>query len=396
MKPLISFIMPVYNNETYFQAAVESVLGQGDANIELVIIDDGSTDQTPQIADRYAAADARVKVAHQENQWIYASFNNGIRAAEGEYIYILNSDDRLRDGSVPLLCQTALTYRPDVVWTKVLPHSCDARQQVTAYDVYHYGRLVQQDMACLDTASVRANWLYFYTSKLAFNQANLYRRELALRHPFRNDVYGADQLFNLSIAPDVQSAVVLKEPVYDHFLYEADGMNVSKGNYYGYEHQMFHEIYQGYVELFRSWGLYDKKTAGLFAAMRLNNVTNEIRSLCSKRCALPIKKKLEKVFTETLDSLVWDCAVKAGRVEELNARVLSGCRELLVQEWLQGHGDIQSLGEYRFVYDYLEAVLRYEKTEEDLEKMRHAVFHKRNQYRIGHMFYEKLSGSKKW
>ncbi len=127
---LISIIMPVYNNETYFPMAVESILVQDYPDFELIIIDDGSTDGTPAAADEMAERDGRIRVIHQENQWIYASFNRGIEEAKGEYIYILNSDDRLRKGSLKKMADSAEKYRPDVVWTTVLTHVCDEKQNI--------------------------------------------------------------------------------------------------------------------------------------------------------------------------------------------------------------------------------------------------------------------------
>ena len=95
---MFSIIMPVYNNEIYFPLAVASILQQDYTDFELIIVDDGSTDGTPELADAFAASDRRIRVIHQKNQWIYASFNNGIRQASGDYIYIVNSDDRLMPG----------------------------------------------------------------------------------------------------------------------------------------------------------------------------------------------------------------------------------------------------------------------------------------------------------
>ena len=82
--PLISIITPVYNKEKYVANAIESVLSQSFDAFEYIIIDDGSTDASPAIVDEYAKKDNRIKVIHQQNQWIYASFNNGIREASGE------------------------------------------------------------------------------------------------------------------------------------------------------------------------------------------------------------------------------------------------------------------------------------------------------------------------
>ena len=84
---MFSIIMPVYNNELYFPLAVQSILDQDYPDFELIIVDDGSTDKTPELADKMASQDKRIRVIHQKNQWIYASFNNGIRAARGVYLY---------------------------------------------------------------------------------------------------------------------------------------------------------------------------------------------------------------------------------------------------------------------------------------------------------------------
>ena len=98
---LISIIISAYNNERYVLSAVNSVMSQKVDNIEVILVDDGSTDQTPQILDRLADEYQNVHVIHQENR-IYASFNNGIKRAVGEYIYILNSDTRLNENSLQL------------------------------------------------------------------------------------------------------------------------------------------------------------------------------------------------------------------------------------------------------------------------------------------------------
>ena len=252
---LISIVMPVYNNERYFPLAVKSIIEQEYKDFELIIIDDGSTDRTAIIADEIAATDSRIRVIHQSNQWVYASFNRGIEAAKGEYIYIVNSDDRLRPGCLGLMAQKAKIYKPDIIWTKVLIHRCDANQCITAYDIAKGNGKVKEDFFCPNKKAVRDNWPYFFASYLAQNQANLYRSKVMKKHKFRNDVYGADTLFNISIASDIESALVMKEPVYDHLIYSELEMNVSAGKFYPYEHDMFNQIYQGYKTIFTRWEL---------------------------------------------------------------------------------------------------------------------------------------------
>ena len=187
--------MPVYNNEKYFPLAVKSILEQDYENFELIIIEDGSTDNTPELADKIAAFDKRIRVIHQKNQWIYASFNNGIKAAKGDYIYIVNSDDKLMPGALLLMAKKAEAFQPDIIWTKVVANVCDSEQRIIEYDKFRLDGKVTQEKYYGNAKEVQKAWPYFISSSLAYNQANLYRREVMQGQLFRNDVYGADVLY---------------------------------------------------------------------------------------------------------------------------------------------------------------------------------------------------------
>ena len=91
--PIFSVIIPAYNCEKYLADAVESVRKQPVKEIEIIIVDDGSTDSTGRICDSLARQEAFIRVIHQENQGASAARNAGIRRAEGEYILFLDADD---------------------------------------------------------------------------------------------------------------------------------------------------------------------------------------------------------------------------------------------------------------------------------------------------------------
>ncbi|MCF2661511.1 glycosyltransferase family 2 protein [Pseudoflavonifractor phocaeensis] len=94
-KPLISVIVPVYNVGPYLTPCVDSLLGQTHQNMEILLIDDGSTDGSGAVCDGYAARDPRVRVFHQTNQGLSATRNVGLDAALGEYIAFVDADDRV-------------------------------------------------------------------------------------------------------------------------------------------------------------------------------------------------------------------------------------------------------------------------------------------------------------
>lgn len=93
--PQISVIIPIYNVEKYLPACIESVLSQTFPEFELLLIDDGSTDQSGNICDRYAQNDPRIRVFHQTNQGVSAARNFGIEQARCEWLCLIDSDDYL-------------------------------------------------------------------------------------------------------------------------------------------------------------------------------------------------------------------------------------------------------------------------------------------------------------
>ena len=95
MEPIISVIMPVYDSEKYLSDCLESILAQTYSNIQIIAIDDGSTDKSGKILDQYAAKDNRIEVYHQQNLGVSAARNRGLKYARGEYITFVDSDDTL-------------------------------------------------------------------------------------------------------------------------------------------------------------------------------------------------------------------------------------------------------------------------------------------------------------
>lgn len=105
--PLLSVIIPCYNVEKYIYECIDSVLSQSYANIELILVDDGSSDATSRICDEFASSDTRVTVIHQGNKGVGASRNVGISRCHGDFITFVDSDDKVShdvyDGNIQLL-----------------------------------------------------------------------------------------------------------------------------------------------------------------------------------------------------------------------------------------------------------------------------------------------------
>lgn len=90
---LVSIIVPVYNVEKFVEKCVKSLMNQTHKNIEIILVDDGSPDHSPEIIDRIAAEDQRVHVIHQQNRGVSAARNAGLQCASGEYVMFVDGDD---------------------------------------------------------------------------------------------------------------------------------------------------------------------------------------------------------------------------------------------------------------------------------------------------------------
>ncbi len=113
--PKISVITPVYNSEKYLEECLCSLISQTFRDIEFILIDDGSTDSSPQICDKYAELDSRIKVIHKENAGMGVSYNLGMDLASGEYIGFLESDDFADKHMFENLFYLATKYNTDIV-----------------------------------------------------------------------------------------------------------------------------------------------------------------------------------------------------------------------------------------------------------------------------------------
>lgn len=127
---LITIIVPIYNTEKYLQQCLDSILAQSVRDIEVICVDDGSTDACPQILDAYAAADSRVKVIHKENGGLVSARKTGLRAATGEYIGYVDSDDWIEPDMYEKLLAALTDGKVDIAMCGRFEDTGDTRRKV--------------------------------------------------------------------------------------------------------------------------------------------------------------------------------------------------------------------------------------------------------------------------
>ena len=114
MTPLVSIIIPVYNVEKYLDKCIESIVNQTYTNLEIILVDDGSPDNCPQMCDAWAEKDSRIKVVHKENGGLSSARNKGLDIAKGGYILFVDSDDYISYDCVDILLKTLLENKCDL------------------------------------------------------------------------------------------------------------------------------------------------------------------------------------------------------------------------------------------------------------------------------------------
>lgn len=119
-RPLISVVIPMYNAEKYIEKCLESVITQSFDAYEVIVVDDGSKDSSPKIADQFAEQYNNLKVIHQENAGVIRARKTGVNNSCGEYILSLDSDDWLLDGHLSSIAEEIYNNKPDIVVTGYL------------------------------------------------------------------------------------------------------------------------------------------------------------------------------------------------------------------------------------------------------------------------------------
>src|SRR5690554_1078162 len=200
---LISLIIPIYNVEDYLAQNLLSVKNQTYRNFEVIIVNDGATDSSAAIAEKFIEDDDRFKLIHQENKGLSGARNTGLKEAKGDYVFYLDSDDILEDTALELLVNAAVKYQADVV------------QGNFYYDYPEYLLLNQQQQKEIEVYNKKEamSALLEHKTVLNFAWGKLIKTDLAKKHEFPEGKFYEDTFWKYKVIHDVEKYVALKQPV---------------------------------------------------------------------------------------------------------------------------------------------------------------------------------------
>lgn len=163
-KVKVSIILPVYNVSRYLDECVCSILKQTYQNIEIIFVDDGSTDDSGRILDEYQKKDKRIQVIHKANGGVSSAKNAGLKIATGDYITFIDPDDYVMEDYVAYLLDLAICNNADISLSKMMFDNYNMKQS-TRNETY----IFSSDQALIDILSYNINvavWNKMYKSSL--------------------------------------------------------------------------------------------------------------------------------------------------------------------------------------------------------------------------------------
>lgn len=163
MGNLISVIIPVYNVSDYLERCVDSAINQTYKNLEIILVDDGSTDNSPIICDNYAKKNENIKVYHKKNGGLSDARNYGLEKSKGEYIYFLDSDDWIEEDTIKNLYNALCDVKADVSIGKI--YFCCKEEDLNKFtDINNY--LMMNSVETITEMAKGDNFAFFAPNKL--------------------------------------------------------------------------------------------------------------------------------------------------------------------------------------------------------------------------------------
>ncbi len=220
----LSIIIPIYNTGIYLHKCIKSILSQKLSDFELILVDDGSKDDSGAICDEYAKQDRRIKVIHKENEGVSIARNTGISMAEGEYIGFVDSDDWIEADMYETLYNIAVSKKCDIVMcdtvTKYddMPDEEDTITQLSGGNLLYKKDVHPELLREMAGSACRC----IYKNELIKNNKVVFQQNIPLSE---------DRMFNILAFGHADGIYYTKTPFYNRYVRKGSAVSKYYGNY---------------------------------------------------------------------------------------------------------------------------------------------------------------------
>lgn len=295
----ISVIVPIYNVERYLPRCIESVRNQKLADIEIILVDDGSPDACPQMCDDYARADNRIKVVHKKNEGLGYARNSGLQYATGEYVTFLDSDDYVSKDMYEKVYQALKSTKSDCCVTGYIVKK-DSGEEVIKYNplgnsVYENDEIIRKVLAGMlgslpeqkrDTVIGMSVWKCVYSRDVIVDNR--------ISFPSEREFISEDIIFQIKTIPHTKRVCTLSEGLY-YYCENKNSQSLTK-TYSRNKFDRYKKLYKKELDMLTDLGFYEE-TKMRVARMFLGNTRVCVKQICaSKEISKSEKKELLRVI----------------------------------------------------------------------------------------------------
>lgn len=296
---LVNIIIPVYNTEKYLKQCIDSAINQSFRDINIILVDDGSTDSSPEICESYAKIDSRITVIHKENGGQSSARNVGIDAADGKYLYFLDSDDYISENAIEELVNVAEKENADVVFFEADSFMDFGENSVDAniIDRYQYKRRYSYKSACgrEQLVSLEENGEYFVCTPL-----HLYKKKYLIDNNIRftEGIIHEDELFSSEVYIHNGLFAHCHQPLYWRRLRPNSTMTEISESSKIFKYKSFETIFYRQYELIKDLKNSDK--AKRIIALRCTQTVVHLYNALSEGNKIKYKKSYKKMMRYAL------------------------------------------------------------------------------------------------
>ncbi|MCL1986835.1 MAG: glycosyltransferase [Firmicutes bacterium] len=384
MQPLLSIVIPIYNNEMTLSKMVDSILSQNFDDWELLLVDDGSTDSCKQLVDDYAKLDNRIKSFHKKNGGTYSGFNFGLKQANGKYIIFACADDTFDLFAFETVANQAYEFDYDIIFIQSTVHYVDNEQNILCTNATNSQNI---PLKLTNKTNVENNWDNFIITGVAYSPVNAYKSTIIKKYSFKEDIYAADTLMNIEIADNINSASYNPKILYNRYIYKYiknENFNISSGKFYPYEHDMWDDIYIKSKNLFLKWKTLDEENIKIIALLRITQLDNEIHGLSAFNNKNTPTENICTVMGYCTDA-IFEAAAISDNLPKLDDRIFNAIYSIIQNNELPSDFETPVLRMFTAINNTAISV------DEIKSEITNSLLDYQNPYRIGFETYKTLS-----
>lgn len=285
--PLVTIIIPIYNVYQYIDRGINNILSQSYKNIEIILVDDGSTDGSGELCDNISKGNQTIRVFHKPNQGAGSARNVGIDNAQGDYIYFFDIDDLCSNFLIELNVKLMEKENVDFVLFGFKVTNVEFKKSSTD-EVKYQERLITSNKQLKD-AFINVIIPSKYGSGFPWNK--FYRKSFLDKYQIRyeNQKIQQDEVFNLLCYEHLDRAYISSNILYHYFIYEKGN---TRSRYIPNRFEIYVSVREHFEKIKKHWDIHDAKFENYLNIRFYKGLNDTLRfNLTHKDCQLSIRQK---------------------------------------------------------------------------------------------------------